>query len=548
MKNILYTLLFIITICTTSCIEDQNDIIPDLEGEPAAGIIDIDIESVDSNELIFNVDLFAVDHLGGFIQNLGASNFEIVDNSSAVQSSEILDLRESRQEERGPFSATMLFDQSGSISSTDPSNARVEAGVKFAEIVNDGDEASVVAFTSGGNYTSPYQVLTDFSDDPEVLIPPILDLANNEGGGTPLYISAAAMCDYTGEKAKNDNKAIIAFTDGANTDSGVSVDQLIDKACDNDVRIYTVGLGNGVSFAELSEIAFETNGAVLLAENAIQLVSLYSSMGELLHGNVEAFKLRVKVEQEDKWKLGQYVVVDIKLKLSESIIVNFPIRLRIKEIDLKPFYERVPLCPCTYDEIPENEIKLCSKGRWIRCGNALTLQDYHYGATNEARWIPFDNDTPGQQCTYDLNNKLITGGIAAGSPDKDAPNGCGDDFLFDIDIDHYFKDVAPWQNEKSCVEYLSQWPANKGLGCDENIINGIDHMLKAVGNLKCGEVTRLFILADSPGFDTLLSSYFKAQETVPEDFLKTHIKDVITTSILSEEDKELLNQLLFNLG
>ncbi|MFT6333979.1 MAG: hypothetical protein ACJATI_000711 [Halioglobus sp.] len=548
MKNIFYTLLFILIICITGCIEDQNDIIPDLEGEPAAGIIDIDIESVDSNELIINVDLFAVDHLGGFIQNLGASNFEIGDNSSSFQSAEILDLRESRQEERGPFSATMLFDQSGSISSTDPSNARVEAGVKFAEIVNDGDEASVVAFTSGGNYTSPYQILTEFSDDPEVLIPPILDLANNESGGTPLYISAAAMCDYTGEKAKNNNKAIIAFTDGANTDSGVSVDQLIDKACDNDVRIYTVGLGNGVSFAELSEIAFETNGAVLLAENAIQLVSLYSSMGELLHGNVEAFKLRVKVKQEAKWALGQTVIVDIKLKLSESIIVNFPIRLRLKEIDLKPFYDKVPLCPCTYDEIPENEIKLCTKGRWIKCGNALTLETFHYGAVNEARWIPFDDDTPGQQCTYDLDNNLITGGISAGSPDKDAPNGCGDRGILDADPGHTFHDVAPWLVTKTCAEYLSQWPANKGLGCDENIVNGIDHMLKAVGNLKCGDVTRLFILADSPGFDTLLSSYFKAQENVPEHLLKTHIKDVIATSNLSEDDKELLNQLLINLG
>ena len=547
MRNIFYTLILIFAICATSCIKDQNDIIPDLDGEPAAGIVDIDIVSVDSNELIFSVDLFAVDHLGGFIQNLGTSNFEIDNNSTQLQNSEIIDIREFRQEERGPFSATMLFDQSGSISGTDPNNARVEAGIKFAEIVNDGDEASVVAFTTGGNYTSPYQILTDFSDDPEVLIPPIRALANNENGGTPLYISAAAMCDHTAEKAKNENKAIIAFTDGANNGSGVSVDQLIDKACETDVRIYTVGLGSGVSLGELSEIAFETNGAVLLAENAIQLVSLYSSMGELLHGKVEAFKLRVKVEQNTKWTLGQFVVVDIKLNLSESIVVNFPIRLRLKEADLKPFYEKVPLCPCTYDEIPENEIKLCSKGSWLKCGNSLLLSDFHYGAAKEARWIPFDDDTPGQQCTYDEDNKLITGGISAGTPDKDAPNGCGTNTVHDFDPGHTLYDVGPWY-AISCRNYLKWWPANKGLLCDENTVNGFDHMLKAIGNLTCSSVTRIFELADEPGFDPLLSNYFKAQEAVPEDILKTHLKDIIANSSLSQDDKDLLNDLLINLG
>jgi hypothetical protein len=35
----------------------------------------------------------------------------------------------------------------------------------------------------------------------------------------------------------------------------------------------------------------------------------------------------------------------------------------------------------------------------LDCGEAN--QDYHYGATYEVRWVPEDNDEPGQQCTYD---------------------------------------------------------------------------------------------------------------------------------------------------
>jgi len=548
MKKIIYLYILISALTLVRCTDSYDDIVPDLEGEPAAGIIDIDIESIDSNEMIISVDLFAVDHLGGFIQNLGINDFEIDQTSNNGQEIELIDVKQLRQEERGPFSATLLFDQSGSISGTDPQDARIEAGIKFAEIVSDGDEASVVAFTSGSSYTSPYEILTQFTDDKEVLIPPIQDLANREGGGTPLYISTAAMCDHTGMNGKNDNKAIIAFTDGADTDSGVSIDQLIEKACENDVRIFTVGLGGGVSLEELSEIAFETGGAVMLAENAIQLVSLYSSMGELLHGRAEFFKMRIKLKNNSSiWQVNNTAIANINLVLNEDYKINFPIRKRVTANDKLKFYEQVPICPCNYDDIIEESNSLCTKGVWRKCGKTEFLDIYHYGAQFEARWIPIDDDAPGQQCTYDTDKKLITGGVAAGTPDKDAPGGCGTS-IFDLDPGHYFKDVKPWEGEKSCVNYLKEWVPNDGLICDENIINGFNHMLKAVGDLDCESVTRLFILADTSGFDPLLGRYFKNLEDVPEDLLKTHIKDISTNSALEDSDKAILNQLLINLG
>ena len=44
------------------------------------------------------------------------------------------------------------------------------------------------------------------------------------------------------------------------------------------------------------------------------------------------------------------------------------------------------------------------------CLSVSHLNDYHYGAKYEVRWAK-ELDSPGQQCTYDAQKKLITGGF-----------------------------------------------------------------------------------------------------------------------------------------
>ena len=157
-------------------------------------------------------------------------------------------------------------------------------------------------------------------------------------------------------------------------------------------------------------------------------------------------------------------------------------------------FEGLPDCPCNYSDFSDGEETTAPAGTWLKCDEAS--QTYHFGATSEARWVPDELGAAGQQCTYDSKGSLITGGIAAGSPDLVSPRACGYlDGIFSPTSwiyanEHKKKDVIPW-NTKSCLYYLSNWPANGGNCGNPNIISGIDHMHILVDGMTCKQITAL---------------------------------------------------------
>ncbi|MEM7656108.1 MAG: hypothetical protein AAF399_08270 [Bacteroidota bacterium] len=176
---------------------------------------------------------------------------------------------------------------------------------------------------------------------------------------------------------------------------------------------------------------------------------------------------------------------------------------------IEEWYDRLPDCPCTYEEITDGERTESPAGYWSDCEDAS--QAFHYGATHEVRWIPDAEDGAGQQCTYDADGRLITSGIAAGSPDLYSPGSCG--FIDWVDEGaansplcfasaHCVADVRPWlygnNSTVPCIVYLRGWPANRDLCWSNNPVNDITHMLNLVGTMSCEEVTWLFEAVDDP--------------------------------------------------
>lgn len=517
--------LFIIFIFS-SCLKEHNDIIPNLEGVPAGGLTGVKVKSVEGNETTLEVSLFVVDHFGGFISGLKAENFEIQARNSGVEFTFSL-LGEIAAKARGPFSSTLLFDQSGSINTTDSKNARIDAGVSFASILDNGDEAAIAAFASGGFYTNPYELLQDFTTSSDQLVPVIEGLQGKADGGTPLYQSIYDLVTYTNDNGDNDNRAIIAFTDGDDTDQGVTIPQLVSYAQNKGVRVYTVGLGGGVDDEVLSTIAFETCGAVMFAEDAEQLVALYSSLGALLHGQALLYQFEIKVKRiAGDWLPNQVIAGNISLPLSTAYTINYPFTTTVLETATGRWFEKLPPCPCTYEEAQRLVESGCSSGEWNDCGSAS--EDFHYGATYEVRWYANEENKAGQQCTYDATKKLITGGIAAGSPDLVSPYSCGyGDFIGQIGIfvgcdsdKHCISDVKPWLRGQEetipCWQYLRDWPANQGFECaPSNIKSGISHMSKMIGDMSCEEATILIQQAqEAPNLtiDSDLRSYIIGED------------------------------------
>lgn len=325
-NRLLYGLFFLI-LFTTSCIKEK-DIVPELTGIPGGGLLDAEVKTVNGNSVTFRLDLFAVNQYGDFIENLDGKCLSVDDN---YPQAELVTISRGDNIDKGSYSAALLFDQSGSITGTDPDDARVEAGKGFVDIMGSGDEVALTAFSSGGYFPGNPSIVHTFSDDKDDLKIDICDLADKEDGGTPLYYSIYNLVCYVNDNAKNSNKAVIVMTDGEDTEGLVIPQSIIDIAQAKGVEIYTIGLGSLANYDVLQEIALGTGGAVMLAQDALQLISLYNSLADLLRGNGVFYETcwQLKKPGGGAWQSGDVIITVINLSLPTGETIEFPVRLVI---------------------------------------------------------------------------------------------------------------------------------------------------------------------------------------------------------------------------
>ena len=199
------------------------------------------------------------------------------------------------QNSAGPYSAQFLLDQSGSITSTDPRDARIDAAKAFMRNLGSGDEVGLMAFASGGSL--PYSPTTVYSRGGERFISEangwdsrLNELADLEGGGTPLYDATHAAVRSVVEHGDNSNRVVLVFTDGEDTASSGTLDQIIRYANQHDVPLHTIALSNGVNMAVLSQMAGETGGSLARAVDARRLISYYGALGPYLSGSGQFYR------------------------------------------------------------------------------------------------------------------------------------------------------------------------------------------------------------------------------------------------------------------
>jgi hypothetical protein len=210
----------------------------------------------------------------------------------------------------------------------------------------------------------------------------------------------------------------------------------------------------------------------------------------------------------------------------------------------------IPDCPCRYDDllIQQNKKTSNPEGQWSNCGTAS--QAFHYGAAFEVRWYPTGNNPTkqGQQCTYDKDRKLITSGIAAGSPDRISPKACGN-IIGDIGAsfnltcrifsNHCEQDVLPWR-EIPCEQYLRTWSYSKVPCGGTNPVNDIQQILSMVKGMTCEQITYFLQGIDNPLSKTpkeIVDFFHKPSNKVPAN-LRNELTKVATNCLFAGLRKE----------
>lgn len=179
----------------------------------------------------------------------------------------------------------ITIDCSSSMIGNDPNNYRITAANSFVDVMNAADLASVIFFADGADEKQ------ELTNNQEALKNAIDDVFS---AGTTNYTAALRYSIDSLEKQPDSNadNIIIFLSDGRPTNvvEGVGIEisedefdySLVDEAASKGIRIYTIGLTNGVNEKILREMSRRTNGEYYYANTAKELISYFLtvSMGE----------------------------------------------------------------------------------------------------------------------------------------------------------------------------------------------------------------------------------------------------------------------------
>lgn len=168
----------------------------------------------------------------------------------------------------------LILDASGSMKGKPLFDAKDAARI-FIDGMKTGDRIAIVAFS-----TTPLLV-SDFTTDKTVLYEALNSI--NADGDTAMYDGLYLALDTTAQ-AKINQPNLVVLSDGADTISGHTGDQVIQAANTQKAAIYAVGLSTPeFNEAPLRDIAGRTRGRYSLAADSQMLASVYSGLSSELH-------------------------------------------------------------------------------------------------------------------------------------------------------------------------------------------------------------------------------------------------------------------------
>ena len=253
-----------------------------------------------------SVDLVSVvavvrDRKGRFVTDLSRRDFEILE---AGKRRPILDFR---AELDGPVRIALLIDISGSMRiGPKPVDARQAAEEIFSSMTGD-DQAAVYTFDTGLSEAQPFTSV-------RAKLEAALDNVEEPYGQTSLYDAIARTARSVAEASTSashgvpQRSAVVVITDGVDTRSQLTPQQVSVAASGIDVPVYIIAVMAGIddprvsgnrrqadTASDLRELARDTGGELFVASAPDDLSNATRQMvGEMRHQYVLAFEASPK--------------------------------------------------------------------------------------------------------------------------------------------------------------------------------------------------------------------------------------------------------------
>ena len=183
------------------------------------------------------------------------------------------DIRKPSEDAGNGLTVAFVLDRSASMDDNDPQDLRLSLTKEYIKKLQKGrDAGSLVTFIAKSEVVEP------LTDDLDELIKSVDSVWNDNGLGWNSGTNGSAGIHEGLEQLKSDkseNDRIMLFmTDGEDNRTSYDYDELIREAKENNILIYTIGLGN-IDDSLLKKIAQETGGKYYYASTADDLNGIF---------------------------------------------------------------------------------------------------------------------------------------------------------------------------------------------------------------------------------------------------------------------------------
>lgn len=228
---------------------------------------------------VVSLNVTVTDGTGRYVTDLNGEDFSVFEDGAKQEISFF-------SKSQLPIALALLLDTSASMDQK--METAQEAAIGFAKRLRPEDVAEVIDFDSRVEITQP------FTNDAAQLEKAIR--ASAAGGSTSMhnaiYIALKELKKIKATRAEDVRRqAIVVLSDGEDTTSLVSYEEVLDLAKRSETAIYCVGLrdrdgAGGRSFREaefvLRQLATETGGRAYFTLNVADLPGIYSQISEEL--------------------------------------------------------------------------------------------------------------------------------------------------------------------------------------------------------------------------------------------------------------------------
>lgn len=255
---------------------------------------------------VVSVTAVVHDKAGRFVPGLGPADIDVTEDGIPQRVSYFRET--SGPGEKIPLSVVLVLDSSGSMKSN--LHFLQEAANTFVHKLEDVDRALVVQFNEG------IKASAEFTADTERLEQFVEAL--QAWGGTSLY--DALHYGLNRIRDEPGRKAIVVFSDGADTTSTLKEAEVIDYARAVEATVYCVGIrGEYGLYARsprgfLRKIAKETGGAFFFPDRVGELISVFSAISEELHNHYLLAYTPARPPD------GAWRAIEVKVKRRDAVV------------------------------------------------------------------------------------------------------------------------------------------------------------------------------------------------------------------------------------